>query len=94
MEEIFYTIVYNFYYYLFILLNRFFINPRTKKVWKQGDIYTIPNLGDTLVAIANQGASAFYEGNVADLLVSDLRKLGSILTIQDLKQYRYDTFCV
>lgn len=59
-------------------------------VWQQGDLFKIPNLGCTLMAIAKQGARTFYEGQIRDKLIADLQQMGSFLTKQDFEQFRQD----
>ncbi len=46
-----------------------------------------PELARTLQAIATDGASAFYEGWVADSLVAEQQRGGGIITRADLKRY-------
>jgi gamma-glutamyltranspeptidase/glutathione hydrolase len=53
-----------------------------------GAIIKQPELANTLEAIANQGAKGFYEGRVAENLVSGVRAGGGIWTLEDLKNYR------
>jgi gamma-glutamyltranspeptidase / glutathione hydrolase len=53
-----------------------------------GAIIKQPELANTLEAIANQGAKGFYEGRVAENLVSGVRAGGGIWTLEDLKDYR------
>jgi len=57
---------------------------------KAGDIVRFPALARTLRTIANDGARAFYEGEIADDIVSTLRSLGGVLTAQDLAAHRGD----
>jgi len=53
-----------------------------------GAIIKQPELANTLEAIAAQGAKGFYEGRVAENLVSGVRAGGGIWTLEDLKNYR------
>jgi gamma-glutamyltranspeptidase/glutathione hydrolase len=53
-----------------------------------GSVVKQPALGRTLRAIASRGRSAFYEGEIADAWTSELRKMGGIITLDDLKRYR------
>lgn len=46
-----------------------------------------PDLARTLQAIADKGASAFYEGWIADSLVAEQQRGGGIITRADLKAY-------
>jgi gamma-glutamyltranspeptidase/glutathione hydrolase len=45
-------------------------------------------LGDSLKAIAAQGADVFYQGWIAQAIVETLKKDGGIMTPDDLKSYR------
>ncbi len=47
-----------------------------------------PALARTLRAIAERGASAFYEGVIADQWTSELRRAGGIITVADLRGYK------
>lgn len=70
--------------------------PETKKTffkadgsrYKAGEILIQKNLAKALRLIAENGASAFYEGEIAEKLVNDFQKHGGILTLEDLKNYR------
>ncbi len=46
------------------------------------------DLARTLRLIALQGPRAFYQGDVADLLVAEMRRGGGIITEEDLARYR------
>jgi len=47
-----------------------------------------PDLAETLLAIAREGARGFYDGEVAARLVAAVRAGGGIWTRQDLRDYR------
>ena len=47
-----------------------------------------PDLANTLRRIAAAGASGFYEGETARLLVEEMRRGGGIITEEDLREYR------
>src|SRR5207249_2223455 len=53
-----------------------------------GDMLVQRDLATTLEAIAQDGPRAFYEGPVADKLVTAVRGAGGIMTTDDLKSYR------
>ncbi|KAJ1881282.1 hypothetical protein LPJ57_001706 [Coemansia sp. RSA 486] len=53
-----------------------------------GDIVRRPELADTLQEIATHGASAFYNGRIADSLVRTVQENGGILTKQDFASYK------
>jgi gamma-glutamyltranspeptidase/glutathione hydrolase len=50
---------------------------------KAGDLFRQPALAATLTRIGKEGKSAFYEGAVADEIVSHLRALGGLHTAAD-----------
>ncbi len=52
------------------------------ELWQQGD------LAKTLKALAKSGRKAFYEGEIADLIVSDMEKHGGLITLADLAAYK------
>lgn len=54
----------------------------------EGTDWQQPDLARTLRLIAEQGESAFYEGEVADLLVAEMERGGGIITKADLADYR------
>ena len=64
-----------------------FIDKKTKKVYKEGDIYKHTRLGLTLQRIADNGADEFYTGQVARDLVDDITADGGIISRTDLAQY-------
>ncbi len=47
-----------------------------------------PDLSDVLEAIGKQGPSAFYSGDIAAAICSDIQANGGILSEQDLAEYR------
>ena len=47
-----------------------------------------PRYADTLEKIARQGPGAFYEGEIAEAIVSHVRSHGGILTLDDMKNYQ------
>ncbi|MGE8104494.1 gamma-glutamyltransferase [Allorhizobium sp. NPDC080224] len=53
-----------------------------------GDRIANPALGKTLQRIAEEGRSAFYEGDVAEDMVSTLRELGGVHTLEDFANHR------
>lgn len=65
----------------------FFING-TDIPRKAGDVIHLPKeLCNTYKILADNGANDFYTGTLADLIVDDLRDLGSIITKKDLESY-------
>jgi len=56
--------------------------PKKRSVLRQTD------LANTLKQMAQLGRKGFYQGRVADYLISDVRKAGGIWTKQDLRNYQ------
>lgn len=55
--------------------------------YKEGDIFKQPDLAKTLRAIAKDGHDGFYEGEVADRIVEEMKRSGGIITYDDLESY-------
>ncbi len=53
-----------------------------------GDTLRQPELAATLSAIAGGGAAGFYEGIVAEQIISEISAVGGVLTLEDLKNYK------
>ncbi|KAB1199976.1 Gamma-glutamyltranspeptidase 2 [Morella rubra] len=53
-----------------------------------GDICHNKKLAQTLRTISKFGPWAFYNGSIGCKLISDVQKIGGILTVKDLKRYR------
>ena len=47
-----------------------------------------PDLANVLEAIGREGASAFYSGDIAEALTSDIRANGGVLSMRDLAEYK------
>jgi gamma-glutamyltranspeptidase/glutathione hydrolase len=69
--------------------------PSTAKVFlrdgqvpAEGETMTQPDLATTLERLAHEGTAGFYQGPVAEALVSGVREAGGIWTLQDLARYR------
>ncbi|MCI7412091.1 gamma-glutamyltransferase [Helicobacter bilis] len=58
------------------------------EAYKDGDILIQKDLARTLRILQKEGGKAFYEGEIAKAMVSDIQKGGGILTLQDLKDYK------
>lgn len=69
-------------------LSEVFINPKTNQVWNTGDLIKRIKLADSLEIIANEGASAIYNGTLTKILVNDIQKFGGIITEEDFLDYR------
>ena len=68
---------------------KIFINPSTNRTWEEGDVYKRENLANTLEKIGKNGLQEFYSGDTAKILIDELRNQSSILTLEDLRNYRY-----
>ena len=55
--------------------------------YKEGDTLKNINLSNTLDKIANNGPKAFYEGEIAKMIVDEVQESGGIMTVEDLKNY-------
>jgi len=53
-----------------------------------GQLVRLPQLAESLQAIADGGAKAFYTGPIADAIVTTLQELGGLMTHDDLKEHR------
>jgi gamma-glutamyltranspeptidase/glutathione hydrolase len=54
----------------------------------EGDIVKLPALAETLKSIAKDGPRAFYEGPIAQDMVTTLAARGSVLTAEDFARHR------
>ena len=54
----------------------------------RGTLFVQSDLAATLDGIARNGASAFYEGPVADKISAAVREAGGLMTSDDLKNYK------
>ncbi|KAM6051473.1 glutathione hydrolase 5 proenzyme [Theristicus caerulescens] len=55
---------------------------------KHGETFRWPALQQTLQTVAENGATAFYEGEIGRALVEDIRKAGSNISLEDLRAYK------
>ncbi|XP_057374003.1 glutathione hydrolase 1 proenzyme-like [Daphnia carinata] len=67
---------------------RIFVNEKSGKLKRYGDIVKNSRLAHTLRAIAHYGIDIFYNGTVGHKLVEDIQKRGGIITKEDLIRYR------
>jgi gamma-glutamyltranspeptidase/glutathione hydrolase len=56
--------------------------------YREGDLFTQPDLARTLEGINENGRDGFYKGKVAELLVEQVSSLGGYITLEDLEKYR------
>ena len=57
-------------------------------VYHPGDTFKQPDLAKTLKAIQKSGTDAFYKGNIADLIVQEMKRGGGLITKADLAAYK------
>lgn len=57
------------------------------EILKEGDLLVQKDLAKTLRAISEKGKKGFYEGSVANAIISESRRLGGIMTHEDLRTY-------
>ena len=55
---------------------------------KVGELFKQPEMAQTLERIADKGASEFYQGKTADLLVAQMQADKGLITKEDLKDYK------
>ncbi|PWN29763.1 gamma-glutamyltranspeptidase [Jaminaea rosea] len=67
-----------------------FLDAETGGFLKEGDTIRRPAYARTLEAIAQHGAQAFYEGEMAEAMVKKVQAAGGILTTEDLQDYRIE----
>ena len=60
---------------------------RDIKEWNEGDIIVQKDLAKTLKRIATNGRDGFYDGETADLIVSEMKANNGLITYEDLKEY-------
>jgi gamma-glutamyltranspeptidase / glutathione hydrolase len=70
----------------FAVSKRIFLNDG--KMLHAGDTLRQPELSATLQRIAKNGATEFYRGETARVLVEDIARNGGIITLDDLAQYK------
>lgn len=58
--------------------------------YAEGEIVKQENLADTLTLLAEEGFSAFYEGELAEKIVETVNNDGGILTLDDLRSYEVE----
>ena len=59
-----------------------------KRHWEAGNMLVQPELAKVLRAIAENGKSGFYQGWVADSIITEMKRGGGIITHEDLESYR------
>ncbi|XP_029940948.1 glutathione hydrolase 1 proenzyme [Salarias fasciatus] len=56
-------------------------------ILQENEIIRFPKLAETYRRIADEGADAFYKGELAENLVNDIQAAGGIITMKDLEDY-------
>ncbi|KAM3939707.1 glutathione hydrolase 5 proenzyme [Leptodactylus fuscus] len=64
---------------------------KDKGVLKAGDPVNFTQLAHTLQTLADEGADSFYNGSIAEKMIKDLKEQGSLLSLEDLKNYKVQT---
>src|SRR2546430_8743414 len=57
-------------------------------MFQPGDSLRQSELAATLKRIAKNGATSFYRGEIAHVLVDDVSRLGGLITLDDLAKYQ------
>jgi gamma-glutamyltranspeptidase/glutathione hydrolase len=70
----------------FTVSRRIFLNDG--KMFHAGDTFKQPELAATLKRIARNGAAEFYRGETAQMIVDDMKRMGGLITLEDLAQYQ------
>ena len=70
----------------FSVSRHIFLND--SKMYHAGDTFRQPELAGTLKRIAKNGATEFYRGETAKMIVADTQVLGGLITMEDLAQYQ------
>ncbi|KAM3716274.1 Glutathione hydrolase 1 proenzyme [Dirofilaria immitis] len=70
-------------------LKKVFVDPKTDKVYKEGDIITRDHLGATLQNIANSSdpIQLFYRGGIAQTIAAEIEEHGGYVSLNDLRNY-------
>lgn len=58
-----------------------------EKEWEKGDILVQTDLAHTLEFIRDRGKAGFYEGEIADKIVAEMKRGGGLISYDDLKNY-------
>ena len=60
------------------------------KLLQLNDTCYNPNLADTLEAIATNGPQVLYNGSIGEKFVEDMRNVGGVATMEDMRKYRIE----
>ncbi len=61
---------------------------RDGKVPLAGSNFNMPRLSETLAHLARKGLADFYSGELADSIARDFKKIGGLITFDDLRQHQ------
>ncbi|VDK86087.1 unnamed protein product [Onchocerca ochengi] len=70
-------------------LKKIFVDPKTDKIYKEGDVITRDHLGVTLQNIANSSdpLQLFYRGGIAQTIAAEIEERGGYVSLDDLRNY-------
>ncbi|WVQ82801.1 gamma-glutamyltransferase [Cryptococcus sp. DSM 104549] len=57
---------------------------------KAGEYFTNPALAETFKTVAKEGPDGFYKGRIAQAIVDELQRRGSLMTLEDLASHTSD----
>ena len=63
-------------------------NSLYSKRYYKGDTIKNTKVAETLSKISKNGSKAFYEGEIAEMIIDEVIESGGIMTIEDLKNYK------
>jgi gamma-glutamyltranspeptidase/glutathione hydrolase len=61
---------------------------RDAQLYRAGEILRQPELAATLKRIARNGSAEFYRGETARMIADDMARLGGLITLEDLANYK------
>lgn len=70
------------------LFRKTFFNEKTGHVKRAGRTYKLSELAKTMKVVAKEGVNAFYNGSLTSQFLKDLEKINSIITREDLANYK------
>ena len=72
-----------------ITCSKTYLDPKTNKFYKTGELFTRPTYAETLRRVARNGANEIYGGGeTGRMFVKDLQEEGGIITNEDLLNYK------
>jgi gamma-glutamyltranspeptidase len=71
------------------IFRKVFTDPRSGRVYEEGDILQRPLLADTLEELANatDPVELFYKGGIAQTIAAEIQENGGHITAEDLANY-------